>query len=306
MEFEITFEEIYSDEIALTKQIIDIVKVNKNKLFFNTFVFGARYKAYLNNDNKYVVCSCEKKSIENRIKLYKQQFELNGEWKYYDYVYDKHIDNPSLEYFLGLPKELNIDYSKDIVSQITFEDKICHRCCGVDYQYLIQQEHSKKQVDKRRDLEKENYFISKGFHYTPIYKQSYILIDELCNEEMLLLLNIYFTITLFMTTRKLKEILRLNLTEMNKQVKLFFKIPDKFKIPTPIGNYNPDWAVYVENENEKKLYFVIETKGSTSFMDLRDKESIKIQCDKKHFQAIGADVCFNVTKTFRDFKEKHC
>ena len=181
MEFEITFEEIYSDEIALTKQIIDIVKVNKNNLFYNTFVFGAKYKAYLNNDNRYVVCSCEKKSIENRIKLYKQQFELNGEWKYYDYVYDKHIDNPTLEYFLGLPKELDIDYSKDIVSQITFEDNICHRCCGVDYQFLTKK--GKKTNDKRRDIEKENYFFEKGFHYVPIYKKSYVLLDELCDED---------------------------------------------------------------------------------------------------------------------------
>ena len=94
--------------------------------------------------------------------------------------------------------------------------------------------------------------------------------------------------------------------DRDEQVKLFFKIPDKFKIPTPIGNYNPDWAVYVENDNEKKLYFVIETKGSTNFMDLRDRESIKIQCGKKHFQAIDAEVCFDVTKTFRDFKGKHC
>ena len=89
-------------------------------------------------------------------------------------------------------------------------------------------------------------------------------------------------------------------------VKLFFKIPDKFKIPTPIGSYNPDWAVYVETENEKKLYFVIETKGSTNYFDLRDKESIKIKCGKKHFEALGADVKFDVTKTFRSFKEKHC
>jgi len=89
-------------------------------------------------------------------------------------------------------------------------------------------------------------------------------------------------------------------------VKLFFKIPDKFKIPTPIGSYNPDWAVYIETENEKKLYFVIETKGSTNYFDLRDKESIKIKCGKKHFEALGADVKFDVTKTFRSFKEKHC
>ena len=88
-------------------------------------------------------------------------------------------------------------------------------------------------------------------------------------------------------------------------VKLFFKIPDKFKIPTPIGNYTPDWAVYVETEDEKKLYFVIETKGSTNYLDLRDRESIKIKCGKKHFEALGQDIKFDVTKDFRNFKAKH-
>ncbi len=88
-------------------------------------------------------------------------------------------------------------------------------------------------------------------------------------------------------------------------VKLFFKIPDKFKIPTPIGNYTPDWAVYVETEDEKKLYFVIETKGSTNYLDLRDRESIKIKCGKKHFEALGQDIKFDVTKDFRNFKSKH-
>ena len=88
-------------------------------------------------------------------------------------------------------------------------------------------------------------------------------------------------------------------------VKLFFKIPDKFKIPTPIGNYTPDWAVYVETENEKKLYFVIETKGSTNYLDLRDRESIKIRCGKKHFEALGQDIKFDVATNFIDFKRKN-
>ena len=88
----------------------------------------------------------------------------------------------------------------------------------------------------------------------------------------------------------------------DNEVKLFFKIPDKFKIPTPIGNYTPDWAVYVETENEKKLYFVIETKGSTNYLNLRDSESIKIKCGKKHFEALGQDIAFDVAKKFRDFK----
>ena len=91
----------------------------------------------------------------------------------------------------------------------------------------------------------------------------------------------------------------------DSEVKLFFKIPDKFKIHTPIGNYTPDWAVYVETENEKKLYFVIETKGSTNYLDLRDRESIKIKCGKKHFEALGQNVAFDVAKEFKKFKEQH-
>ena len=60
--------------------------------------------------------------------------------------------------------------------------------------------------------------------------------------------------------------------------------------------------MYVETENEKKLYFVIETKGSTNYLNLRDSESIKIKCGKKHFEALGQDIAFDVDKKFRDFK----
>lgn len=69
-------------------------------------------------------------------------------------------------------------------------------------------------------------------------------------------------------------------------VKMFFKIPDRFKIETPIGTYNPDWAVYLTKNGEEKLYFILETKGSTSFMDLRTKEQLKIHCGKQHFKAL--------------------
>jgi len=69
-------------------------------------------------------------------------------------------------------------------------------------------------------------------------------------------------------------------------VKMFFKIPERFKIETPIGTYNPDWAVYLTKNGEEKLYFILETKGSTSFMDLRTKEQLKIYCGKQHFKAL--------------------
>ena len=78
-------------------------------------------------------------------------------------------------------------------------------------------------------------------------------------------------------------------------VKMFFKFPSKFKIDTPIGSYNPDWAVYKQENNTEKLYFVIETKGSTNSYDLRIKENLKIKCGKKHFEALQTNIDFEVS-----------
>ena len=69
-------------------------------------------------------------------------------------------------------------------------------------------------------------------------------------------------------------------------VKMFFKIPDRFKIDTPIGTYNPDWAVLWEKNGEQKLYFILETKGTTSLFDLKTPEQLKIHCGAMHFKAL--------------------
>lgn len=75
-------------------------------------------------------------------------------------------------------------------------------------------------------------------------------------------------------------------------VKMFFKIPSRFKIETPIGSYNPDWAVFMEQNGEEKLYFVLETKGSTSLFDLRNSEKLKIHCGNEHFKALEDNIKF--------------
>ncbi|MEG2524022.1 MAG: DEAD/DEAH box helicase family protein [Oscillospiraceae bacterium] len=85
-------------------------------------------------------------------------------------------------------------------------------------------------------------------------------------------------------------------------VKMFFKIPDRFKIETPIGTYNPDWAVYLTANGEEKLYFILETKGSTSFMDLRTREQLKIYCGKKHFEALADGIQMQVATNWREVK----
>ena len=75
--------------------------------------------------------------------------------------------------------------------------------------------------------------------------------------------------------------------EANEAVKVYAKLPGWFKVPTPLGTYNPDWAVLVEVNGEEKLYFVVETKGSSWWDDLRHKEGAKIKCGEKHFEAIA-------------------
>jgi type III restriction enzyme len=74
--------------------------------------------------------------------------------------------------------------------------------------------------------------------------------------------------------------------ESNEAVKVYAKLPGWFKVQTPLGTYNPDWAVLVEDDGQEKLYFVVETKGSGWWDDLRHKEGAKIACGKEHFAAL--------------------
>lgn len=75
--------------------------------------------------------------------------------------------------------------------------------------------------------------------------------------------------------------------EKDDDVVLYAKLPGWFKVPTPLGNYNPDWAVLVNKDGTRRLYFVVETKSSLFTDDLRNKESAKIECGKAHFKALA-------------------
>ncbi len=76
--------------------------------------------------------------------------------------------------------------------------------------------------------------------------------------------------------------------EKNDAVKVYAKLPGWFKVPTPLGTYNPDWAVLIDRDGEERLYFVVETKGSAFAEDLRETETAKIKCGRAHFDALAA------------------
>ena len=86
---------------------------------------------------------------------------------------------------------------------------------------------------------------------------------------------------------------------------LYVKLPGKFFIDTPVGHYNPDWAIAFKEGTVKHIYFVAETKGSMDSMQLRKIEETKIECAKKHFAAISNEnVVYDMVKGYKELMEK--
>jgi len=173
--------------------ILEMAYTHPFRMKTNKWLFGKRYKAYFNEDvNKYVLCECELFSLSARLemyRIYKHEF-MNPKYLYRDCVEKKEYEILTLKDFLGLPDELNIDYEKDIRPQIRLDGFMCHRCCGFNYEWNLPVSNPEnlkslknKVKDCRREIEKENYFISKFIHYVPILQKSYVIVDALNDEQ---------------------------------------------------------------------------------------------------------------------------
>ena len=93
--------------------------------------------------------------------------------------------------------------------------------------------------------------------------------------------------------------------DTNTDVAVYVKLPDGFYISTPVGHYNPDWAIAFYEGKVKHIYFVAETKGSMSSMQLRLIEESKIHCAREHFKAISnGNVVYDVVDSYKSLLEK--
>lgn len=75
--------------------------------------------------------------------------------------------------------------------------------------------------------------------------------------------------------------------DVSNEVRVYAKLPRGFFIPTPMGNYNPDWAIVFKEGEVKHIYFIAETKGSMESLELREVEKAKIECARKHFAKLN-------------------
>jgi len=92
--------------------------------------------------------------------------------------------------------------------------------------------------------------------------------------------------------------------DTSKEIVVYAKLPRGFSIPTPVGDYNPDWAIAFEDGKVKHIYFIAETKGSMSSMELRKIEESKIECARKFFAKITSDqVKYDVVDSYAKLME---
>ncbi|MFL1596218.1 DEAD/DEAH box helicase family protein [Rhodococcus ruber] len=95
--------------------------------------------------------------------------------------------------------------------------------------------------------------------------------------------------------------------DTSKEVAVYAKLPRGFFIPTPVGDYNPDWAIAFTEGSVKHVYFVAETKGSLSTLQLKGVEDAKIACARKFFASLnaknGQDVTYNVVTDYTELMQ---
>lgn len=93
--------------------------------------------------------------------------------------------------------------------------------------------------------------------------------------------------------------------DVASDVAVYVKLPDGFYISTPVGHYNPDWAIAFKEGTVKHIYFVAETKGSMDTLELRGIEDAKIHCAREHFKAISGDnVVYDVVDSYQALLDK--
>lgn len=92
--------------------------------------------------------------------------------------------------------------------------------------------------------------------------------------------------------------------EAATEVVVYAKLPKGFYVATPVANYSPDWAIVMDNEKVKHVYFIAETKGSEDNNDLRAIEKLKIHCATEHFKSISnGEVKFEVIATYEKLRD---
>lgn len=165
-----------------------------------------------------------------------------------------------------------------------------------------------KEVSRRINLEKRRA-IASGIKYYPMDDEYYVA-EEIFDDSDL---RAYVGKNAVQTPNKhifdhaiydskIEEAFAIE-AEQDPDVKIFAKLPSKFVIDTPYGNYNPDWVLVIDDGFGEKVYFVAETKGA-KVGENRPSEDGKILCGREHFKVIDTEIQYEVINELNELKTK--
>ncbi len=186
----------------------------------------------------------------------------------------------------------------DLVGKISQYTKLTRKTAGEILQKINPKTFNKYQINPEEFITVASRLINEQKATTVVEHISYDTIDEMHNLEDIFTTSVA-NINLdkatkvdnhiydYVTTDSIKEEKFLKEIDVDSNIVVYAKLPNTFFIPTPVGNYNPDWAISFKKGSVKHIYFIAETKGSMSTLELRDTEKIKIKCAEDFFSTIS-------------------
>jgi type III restriction enzyme len=187
----------------------------------------------------------------------------------------------------------------DLVGKVAESTKLTRRTVGEILSQILPDKFKLYRVNPEAFISESSHIINEQKAAMVVQKLTYSPIDEQFDSE------IFFSegekqnfakaqkvdkhIYDYIVTDSKNEQDFVNELDTHSEVVVYAKLPKGFFIPTPVGNYNPDWAIAFEEGSVKYVYFVAETKGSMSSLQMRKIEEIKIECAERFFDKISSD-----------------
>ncbi len=203
----------------------------------------------------------------------------------------------------------------DLINEISKETKLTRKTIGTILQQLRTDTFHHFQVNPESFIQEAVRIINSEKAATLINNIIYSKVDKSYSDEIFTVNNFKGSLSenIMAVKRHVYDYLKTDsktertfATDLESgQVLVYAKLPNAFKIPTPVGNYNPDWAIVFDTDQFKYIYFIAETKGSMETMQLKAIEKRKIHYAKKHFESLKhADIKYDVISTYEELRDK--
>lgn len=164
-------------------------------------------------------------------------------------------------------------------------------------------------VKQRLETEKVNYYLSdETYEIEQVFIDKNITIDETSEKVVSCLWNNWKIKSLYEKLRIDSDIERdfVNHFLQDSNIQFFFKIPSKkFQIKTPMWNYSPDWWVVIKSWEKEEVHFIVENKGTTEWLQLKEIEQNKIKCTKWHFRKLETAIRYDYYNNYDSFRTSY-